>query len=143
MKHPARLFIFLLPALFFPAALQAQGNDGPPYHIFSIYFGGGNWYIDSEQAQELSEWLDGIEGIENHEISIHGHTDDIGSREYNQWLSHQRTQAALRKLLEKGIPQDRISIEDFGELNPVYDNATMEGKLRNRRVDIIIRPLVI
>ena len=111
------------------------------YYIFSIYFGGGSYYITPEQAQELNLWLDGIPDIEQHAISIHSHTDDIGGKEYNAWLSKMRSESALRKLLQKGLPNDIISIEDFGELNPVYDNSTWEGKLKNRRVDIIIRPL--
>lgn len=123
--------------------LHSQSNDGPPYHIFSIYFGGGSWYIDDSQAMDLSNWLDSIEGLENHEISVHGHTDDIGGIEYNQWLSRMRTDAALKELMKKGISRDVISIEDFGELNPIYDNSTWEGKLKNRRVDVIIRPLVL
>lgn len=136
----------ILLGIFFIALLSSaysQSDDGPPYHIFSIYFGGGSWYIDAEQTQEFYEWLDGIEGIENHEISIHGHTDDIGSLEYNQWLARNRCQATLMKMLEKGIPRDLIHIEEFGEQNPIFDNATWEGKLKNRRVDVIIRPLVL
>ncbi len=136
---------YFLPLFFFlsSSALIAQQieEELPSYYIFSIYFGGGSYYIDSGQKQELYEWLDGIPRIEEHAISIHSHTDDIGSKEYNDWLSKMRSESALRKLLEKGIPGDIITIEDFGELNPVYDNSTWEGKLKNRRVDIIIRPL--
>lgn len=140
MKH----LLFLSFVLFFLSCRSyAQRNDGPSYHIFSIYFGGGSYYIDPEQEKELFKWIDGIEGIENHEISVHGHTDNIGSLEYNQWLSQERCEAALQRLLQKGIPRDRISIEEFGELNPIYDNSTLEGRLKNRRVDIIIKPLVI
>lgn len=123
--------------------LHAQRDEGPPYHIFSIYFGGGSWYIDPGQAGDLVDWLNAIEGIENHEISIHGHTDDIGSLEYNQMLASHRCRAAFEKLLEEGIPGELISITDFGEESPVFDNSTWEGKLKNRRVDIIIRPLVL
>ena len=111
------------------------------YYIFSIYFGGGSYFIDEGQSQELYQWIDGIPNVEQHAISIHSHTDDIGGKEYNDWLSQMRSESALRKLLQKGIPQEIISIEDFGELNPVFDNSTWEGKLKNRRVDIIIRPL--
>ena len=138
-----RSFFFALVLPICASPIRAQSDDGPPYHIFSIYFGGGNWYIDNEQTQEFFLWLDGIDGIENHAISIHGHTDDIGSLEYNQWLAHNRCQAALQKLLEKGIPRDQITIEEFGEQNPIFDNATWEGKLENRRVDVIIWPLVL
>ena len=134
------LLLFLLLPLY--ASLQAQDNE-PPYYIHSIYFGGGSYYIDQLQVEELNDWLDAIPNIENCQISIHGHTDDIGSVEYNQWLSQMRTDAALQRLLLKNIPQEIISIEEFGELNPVYDNSTWEGKLKNRRVDIIIKPILL
>ena len=133
------LFLFIIP--IFAIQLSAQQLPGPNYYIFSIYFGGGSYYIDGQQVQDLNEWLDGIPGIENHEISIHSHTDDIGGREYNARLSRMRSEAVLQRLLLKGISPDIISIKDFGELNPVYDNSTWEGKLKNRRADIIIKPV--
>ncbi|MCI5082345.1 MAG: OmpA family protein [Saprospiraceae bacterium] len=122
---------------------QAQNKEeADPYYIYSIYFGGGSYYIDDEQSQGLSEWLKTIPYIDDSEISIHSHTDNIGSKRYNEWLSKMRSNAAWKRLLEEGIPPEFMSIEDFGELNPVYDNDTWEGKLKNRRVDIIIKPIV-
>lgn len=123
--------------------LQAQEEPIQDYYIFSIYFGGGSHYITPEQEQELYKWLDGIPGLEHHRISVHSHTDDIGSKQYNDWLSQMRSDSAIEKLINHGIDPQRISIEDFGELNPVYDNSTWEGKLKNRRVDIIIKPVEI
>lgn len=124
------------------APLRGQCQEKKPsYYIFSIYFGGGSSYIDPEQIQSFFEWYDGIPDADKQAISIHGHTDDIGSKEYNDWLSHHRSEAALQLLLQRGRTRESISIEDFGELNPVYDNNTWEGKLKNRRVDIIIKPL--
>jgi outer membrane protein OmpA-like peptidoglycan-associated protein len=139
-----KLYLYLLLLLGLPvfSTLSAQDQE-PPYYIHSIYFGGGSSYIDQLQIDELHQWLDAIPNIENCEISIHGHTDDIGSYEYNQWLSKMRTEAALLQLLLKSIPEEIISIEDFGELNPIYDNSTWEGKLKNRRVDIIIKPILL
>ena len=104
---------------------------------------GGSYYIDPEQTEELYQWLDGIPGLEDHEISIHGHTDDIGGKEYNQVLSQFRSERAFQKLIEKGIPKEQILLKDFGELNPLYDNNTWEGRRKNRRVDIIVKPLVL
>lgn len=135
--------ILLLLCLGWMIPLQAQEQQPPESHyIFSIYFGGGSYYIDGEQVEDLGEWLDGIPNIETHQISIHSHTDNIGSVEYNKWLSRMRSESAFQELLRKGIPSDIIDIADFGEESPVYDNRTWEGKLRNRRVDIIIRPLI-
>lgn len=134
---------YLICCLFLslPTFVIAQDSE-PSHYIYSIYFGGGSYYIDEEQAIGLEEWLKTIPNIDDTEITIHSHTDDIGSKEYNAWLSHMRSKAAILKLLQQGIPQELMSIEDFGELNPVYDNSTWEGKLKNRRVDIIIRPVV-
>ena len=128
----------LLIAAFLPLCAQ---DEEAPYHIFSIYFGGGSHYIDGQQAQELSQWLKQFPNLEDYDISVHSHTDDIGSKEYNDWLSRNRSEAAIRKLMDNGVLPDQISIEDFGELNPVYDNSTWEGKLKNRRVDIILKPI--
>ena len=128
-------------ALMAVQLLSAQEEEVAPYYIFSIYFGGGSYYIDGQQEEELHKWLDEIPRLEEHAISIHSHTDDIGGKAYNEWLSQMRSESALLQLLRRGLPEDIITIEDFGELNPVYDNSTWEGKLKNRRVDIIIRPL--
>jgi outer membrane protein OmpA-like peptidoglycan-associated protein len=133
--------LFLLLVSFTTHAILAQEQDPPAFRIFSIYFGGGSYYIDEQQVGELYKFLDGIENIETHQISIHSHTDNIGSIQYNQHLSQMRSEAAFNKLLQRGIPSDIITIADFGELNPVYSNDTWDGKQRNRRVDVIIKPL--
>lgn len=134
-------YILLTLSMFcFVISLSAQEEE--QQLIKSIFFGGGSYYIDGVQIQELYDWLDGIEGIENYEISIHSHTDDIGSISYNQWLSRMRSEATFQVILDKNIvPQERITIEDFGEQNPIYDNSKFEGKLMNRRVDVILKPI--
>ncbi|MEZ5040947.1 MAG: OmpA family protein [Saprospiraceae bacterium] len=135
------LFFLLLTFSTF-SLLGQKIEEAPNYYIFSIYFGGGSYYIDGEQTKSLHEWLDGIDQIDNMDISIHSHTDNIGSKAYNDWLSQMRSESAIYKLVEKGLREEMMSIEDFGEFNPVYDNSTWEGKLKNRRVDIILRPIV-
>ena len=109
--------------------------------IKSIYFGGGSYYIDSYQRQELKTFLESFPNIENYTITIHSHTDDIGTIEYNQMLSEMRSSMSIRQLLENNIPRDIITIQDFGEFNAIYDNSTYEGRIRNRRVDIILWPI--
>ncbi|GJM31775.1 MAG: hypothetical protein DHS20C18_07760 [Saprospiraceae bacterium] len=132
--------VFILPFLVAISFLTKAQETAPDHYIFSIYFGGGSYYIDAEQEAEFYQWLESIPNFKQHQISVHSHTDDIGSQVYNEQLSQLRSEAARRRLLKKGVSSERISIEDFGELNPVYDNNTWEGKLKNRRVDIIIKP---
>lgn len=137
MKKIVLLFALLATSCQIYAQTQA-----PSHYIHSIYFGGGSYYIAPHQVQELHEFLDAIPGVENFQITVHSHTDNIGGVEYNAWLSKMRSENSIRQLVLKNILESNISIEDFGELNPVYDNATLEGRLKNRRVDIILKPIV-
>ena len=117
-------------------------EDKPTHFIFSIYFGGGSFYIDEGQIQDFKDWLNQFPTLEGYEISVHGHTDNIGSKSYNDWLSQMRTEGVIELLAKHGFDVGAISIEDFGELNPIYDNSTHEGRLKNRRADVIIKPIV-
>lgn len=110
--------------------------------IKSIYFGGGSYYVDELQLEELYQFMDSIENIFQYHITIHSHTDNIGGAAYNEWLSEQRSKAVIEKLINRAIPEELIQRKDFGQFNPVYDNDTWLGRLKNRRVDIIFWPMV-
>ena len=72
----------------------------------------------------------------NYELTIEGHTDSVGSNQYNIELSRRRAEAVKSKLIEFGLPEDRIvGIEAKGEDYPVATNETPEGRLQNRRVE--------
>jgi len=72
----------------------------------------------------------------NYEITIVGHTDSIGSNQYNFGLSRRRAEAVKAKLLEFGLAEDRIvGIEAMGEEQPIATNETKEGRAQNRRVE--------
>ena len=130
-----------------PMLAQQQGGaatDGPePQHIFSIYFGGGSWYIEGQQVNSLDEFINSIPDILQYNITIHSHTDNIGGAEYNAWLSQMRSETVVQQLMQFNIPKELMEIKDFGQYNPVYDNNTYLGRLRNRRVDIILWPIAL
>jgi len=123
----------------------AQSDTKPPLpkdvKIKSIYFGGGSYYIDQEQETGVYNWLEEIDNIHQYQIRIESHTDNIGSKSYNQYLSEMRSEAARVLLMNYHTELVNISVGDFGEELPDYDNYQWEGKLRNRRVDIILRKL--
>ncbi|MEM9328005.1 MAG: OmpA family protein [Bacteroidota bacterium] len=130
------LFIHVLVGL-------AQGEDMPDGQILkSIYFGGGSYYVDQLQLEELYQFIDSIEDIHQYHITIHSHTDNIGGAAYNAMLSRRRSEAVIQKLLDRSIPEELIQKKDFGQFNPIYDNSTWEGRFRNRRVDVIFWPMV-
>ena len=135
-----KLLLTISAALLSIYTVYAQ--EGPQHQI-SIYFGGGNYYITEGQKLEIQEFLQKIPSVEHFNITIHSHTDNIGGIEYNDWLSKMRSQSAMDQLLLNNIRNEMIEIKDFGLHNPVFDNTTWEGKLRNRRVDIFLWPLVL
>ena len=72
-------------------------------------------------------------------ISVVGHTDSRGSEKYNQGLSERRANSVRNYLISKGIDGSKIVATGEGELKPVADNKTKEGRQANRRVVIDIR----
>lgn len=75
-------------------------------------------------------------------IEIEGHTDAVGTQDYNQKLSEDRAQSVSSYLLKEGLPSDRIvAVRGFGKLRPVATNDTPEGRQMNRRVELIITDL--
>ena len=109
----------------------------------SIYFDGGSWYIEEEQSRELTRWLDSIPNLlEKYRIQLISHTDPIGGKEYNEYLSQMRSGSVYRLLLEQHIPREAITIKDWGLENPVYSNDDWAGRIMNRRVDVIVFPVV-
>ncbi|MGM0516380.1 MAG: OmpA family protein [Pseudomonadota bacterium] len=70
------------------------------------------------------------------EIEVIGHTDSIGTEEYNQGLSERRAATVKNYLISKDVPADVIMTEGRGELEPVATNETREGRAKNRRVEI-------
>lgn len=109
----------------------------------SIYFGGGSYEIEEYQAEELFYWLDSIPNLlEKFDIQLISHTDPIGGKEFNEWLSRMRSDAVFQLLVRKHIPERKISIKDWGLDNPVYSNGNYSGMVMNRRVDVILYPVV-
>ena len=133
-----RAVILPICLLLFSASIAQE-----PAFNKSIYFGGGSYYIGSYQRADLHNWLDSIPDVGSYQITIHSHTDNIGGVEYNEWLSESRSQATIRELILKNISSGLIEIRDFGLHNPLYDNSTSEGRMMNRRVDIILWPLAL
>jgi peptidoglycan-associated lipoprotein len=67
-------------------------------------------------------------------IEIQGHTDSVGSEDYNLKLGQERADVVRRYLAENGIPLHRISTISYGETRPVADNKTASNRAQNRRV---------
>ena len=71
-------------------------------------------------------------------IQLEGHTDAIGSDEYNQKLSEQRAQAVRDYLVQQAVPADSVTAIGLGKADPVAVNDSPSGRQQNRRVDMVV-----
>jgi outer membrane protein OmpA-like peptidoglycan-associated protein len=71
-------------------------------------------------------------------IIVEGHTDNVGNKDYNQKLSEDRAHSVRNYLVEQGVGETRLTAVGHGLDKPIADNATKEGKAKNRRVDLVI-----
>src|SRR5687768_17198804 len=127
------LFLIIVFFSWFPSVAQQRNDEIRK----SIYFGGGSYYISEDQVVQLFHWLDSIPNLlDKYDIHLTSHTDPIGGKEYNEWLSKMRSEAVQSLLLKKPIPEHKITVKDWGLENPVYRNDTYEGMMMNRRVDV-------
>lgn len=85
--------------------------------------------------QSLAQSLDKYPGSD---LLILGHTDSVGTADYNKRLSVRRADAAAEYLISQGVARSRIATGGLGEEEPIESNATAEGRSRNRRVEVAI-----
>lgn len=74
-------------------------------------------------------------------IEVRGHTDSLnktGDPDYNKKLSQRRAEAVREAIIKSGVAGERITAVGYGEAKPVADNATEEGRARNRRTEFVI-----
>jgi outer membrane protein OmpA-like peptidoglycan-associated protein len=105
----------------------------------AVYFDLGK---DTIQARSFA-LLDDVARIlrENPQVarvSIEGHTDASGPADLNRKLSKARAEAVKAYLVSKGVAAERLEAQGFGPDRPVADNATKEGRERNRRVEFAV-----
>jgi outer membrane protein OmpA-like peptidoglycan-associated protein/opacity protein-like surface antigen len=74
------------------------------------------------------------------QVSVEGHTDSVGSDQYNQGLSVRRANSVADYLADGGIARDRMTVKGFGESQPVASNDTDDGRAQNRRVELQVVP---
>jgi outer membrane protein OmpA-like peptidoglycan-associated protein len=71
-------------------------------------------------------------------LQVEGHTDSVGSDDYNQQLSEKRAEAVRDYFIQQGISADAIEARGFGKTQPIASNETPEGRQQNRRVELVL-----
>jgi outer membrane protein OmpA-like peptidoglycan-associated protein len=108
--------------------------------VYGIYFDFASDVLRPESAPVLDEIADALAAHPGWQLSINGHTDNIGSGASNLTLSQRRSDTVRRALLERpGIGGDRLTTAGFGARQPKAPNDTVEGRSQNRRVELVRR----
>jgi outer membrane protein OmpA-like peptidoglycan-associated protein len=74
------------------------------------------------------------------QIEVYAYTDNMGTDDYNEWLSQHRADRIKAILVAEGFDADKITPVGRGEYEPIADNKTEEGRAENRRVEFHVRP---
>lgn len=102
----------------------------------AIYFDYDAAQADQSSLRQLNRVVDAMQKCARLELQVGGHADSDGSSNYNIKLSERRAKAVLKYLMGKGISDQRLKYNAYGEKYPMADNTTEEGKQRNRRAEI-------
>ncbi|MCX7815867.1 MAG: OmpA family protein [Tepidimonas ignava] len=94
--------------------------------------------LRADGKAKLDELVSKIKATNLEVVIAVGHTDSVGAEAYNERLSLRRAEAVKAYLVSKGVPADKVRTEGRGEREPVADNATAEGRAKNRRVEVTI-----
>ncbi|NLA24820.1 MAG: OmpA family protein, partial [Bacteroidales bacterium] len=104
----------------------------------NIFFDYDKASLRSESTAELDKLISVLEKEKSMKIEISGHTDNVGSSDYNKKLSQERAKSVVDYLISKGIDKNRLEYAGYGFDQPIADNDTEEGRQLNRRVEFKI-----
>jgi outer membrane protein OmpA-like peptidoglycan-associated protein len=114
-------------------SLQQTGRA----EVYGIYFDFGSDRIRAESAPVLREIAQAMNDNPSWKLSVEGHTDNVGGDAYNLDLSNRRAAAVKQALVTSyHIAPDRLSTVGYGATRPKESNDTLEGRARNRRVEL-------
>ena len=104
--------------------------------VLYINFETGKSAIKAESGNIVDELYQMLKENPDLKIIVEGHTDNVGNLASNKTLSEERSSSVKSALVAKGISADRIKTIGYGQDKPIADNATEDGKAKNRRVEI-------
>lgn len=120
-------------------ALQAEITDrGVVLTLGDVLFATGSAELQGGASSNLNKLVSFLKEYPERRVQIEGHTDNVGSAEFNQRLSQRRADSVRSYLTQEGISSQRLSSTGIGMSRPVANNDSASGRQQNRRVEIII-----
>ncbi len=107
--------------------------------VLAITFENASAKIDVANSPQLKKYADFMKLNTEYDVTIIGHTDSRGSAAFNKTLSTKRAESVKNDLVSRGVEASRIQTLGKGEEQPIADNATAEGRAKNRRIEAQLR----
>jgi len=119
------------------------GDDGiinPLAEPFYVYFETGSSYVklDSTLRANITHTIQYLNGVENAQLQLIGHTDSVGDASNNVVLGLNRANDLAKTFADFGLSESQISTSSLGEESPIASNQTEQGRAQNRRVEMRI-----
>lgn len=129
----------IIPTRFFQDLDLAELLNDEPFSFQGFYFEFDKFEILDTNYVFLDSLVDLLIENEDLKLEVHGHTDNRGSKSYNNELSKERATAVVEYLIGEGIDKKRIKLKYYGATKPVASNITVEGQQLNRRCEFILK----
>lgn len=107
--------------------------------MYDVKFEFASAVLEKESEEQLDKFVELYRQFPDMKLQINGHTDNVGSDEYNQKLSEDRALSVFNYFVQKGIPESNMKTKGFGSRYPIDTNDTEEGRAKNRRVEVDIK----
>ncbi|CAN7601167.1 OmpA family protein [Phenylobacterium sp. LjRoot225] len=120
--------------------VQRQGDNIVLNMPSDVTFGVDKADIQSRFYPAMDAVADTLRQYPQTTIDIVGHADSTGADDYNRALSERRAASVASRLVSNGVLRDRLFVAGRGEAQPIASNDTEDGRARNRRVEVVVRP---
>lgn len=105
-----------------------------------VFFDFNSATLKHESYPDLNRAVSVMRENPSMQVTVAGHTDSVGSDEYNLKLSQDRANSVKAHFTSNGIAASRVTAVGYGETQPIADNSTEEGRALNRRVEFLVKP---
>ena len=119
------------------SAMEQSLSTLRKYDVYGLHFDFDKATLRPELAKLIKDIATTLKNNPTWTLQINGHTDSIGDAAYNQKLSSERAASVGAALVQQGVEASRLQTGGFGETQPKGDNATLDGRALNRRVELL------
>jgi OOP family OmpA-OmpF porin len=134
------------PVILVAKDVVKKSYDAPVLTVFeeSLFFDFDKSELKPKGKEKLKAYREQAKGLLSSadKVKITGHTDNIGSNEYNIGLSQRRAEAVAEYLKSLGVDPAKLEVKGEGKARPMFDNRTKEGRQKNRRVEVEVQGLM-